>query len=311
MSEIAYDTGGTKNAVMVFSSYLGGAGDDRGRGIAVDKNGDAYVTGSTTSAKGTTLQPFSKNAWQDDLAGTRNAFLTRVSPPVDGGPATVVFSSYLGGTGDDSGWGIAVTTNVSTVIYVTGDTTSLDANNRAVFNPNDAKNKMLSDKYTGTGPGTSNARDAFIMRLSYAGTTLTPEVFISFGGAGNDTSRGIAVDGGVAYVTGFTTSNDKADGYPKKNSPVGYGGRQDAFVAAFDTTKAAGARDVYNVYQGGSDIDSGMGVAVGTDHSVFAVGYTDFNDFLSSDPNTPPNPFQKDFGGGTDAWAVRIAAFTP
>jgi hypothetical protein len=314
VSEIAPPAQGAINASLVFSSYLGGTSSDQGFGIAVDSSGNAYVTGETYSPKDGTINPFSKNAWQDTLAGGKDAFITKVTPPAGGGNAAVVFSSYLGGTGTDSGRGISVTP--AGLMYVAGYTSShVDAMTMpARFNP--GANQMDSDLY-----GKGGGFDAFVMRLSWNGatSTLTPEVFLSFGGAKSDQAFGIATRSGTAYVVGLTNSNGDplGDGYPKLNSPLSYQGGTDAFVAAYDTTQAAGSRAVYNVYQGGSAEDVGTGVAVWqgvqTDpknKTVFAVGYTASSDFLTADPNTPPNPFQQKYGGGTyDGFAVSIAPF--
>ena len=100
---------------LVYCTYLGGTGDDRALGLAVDASGAAYITGSTTSAGFPTRTPL-----QASLRGTRNAFVTKLNP--DGN--LLVFSTYLGGGDSDTGNGIGL--DASGNVYVTGDATSAD-----------------------------------------------------------------------------------------------------------------------------------------------------------------------------------------
>ena len=103
---------------LVYAGYIGGSGDDVGRGIAVDAAGNAYVTGSTSSTEATfpvTLGP--------DLThnGGADAFVAKVNPA----GTAFVYAGYIGGSGQDSGHGIAV--DGSGNAYVTGSTTSTEA----------------------------------------------------------------------------------------------------------------------------------------------------------------------------------------
>ena len=103
------------NGNGVYSTFLGGAGDDYGFAIAVDSSGDVYVTGSTTS----TGFPTTQSALQPKLAGATDAFVTKLSPT-----GTIVYSTYLGGSGDDDAFAIAL--DPSGAAYVTGQTASAD-----------------------------------------------------------------------------------------------------------------------------------------------------------------------------------------
>ncbi len=102
---------------LVYSTYLGGTGDDVGYGIAVDTAGNAYVTGNT----GSTDFPTTAGAFQTTYGGGEfDAFVTKLNPT----GTALVYSTYLGGTGDDYGYGIAVDTAGNA--YVTGVTDSTD-----------------------------------------------------------------------------------------------------------------------------------------------------------------------------------------
>lgn len=95
--------------VLVYSTYLGGSGDDWGYSIAVDSSGSAYVTGQTVSTNFPTA-----NARQPAIAGLINAFVTKFSPSGN----ALGYSTYLGGNNFDFGWGIAVDSLGNA--YVTG-----------------------------------------------------------------------------------------------------------------------------------------------------------------------------------------------
>jgi hypothetical protein len=120
----------TTDSQIEYASYLGGSGDDRGLGVAVDVNGAAYVTGSTSSANFPIYNPLINplsvppNIPMGALSGPEDAFVTKITP--DG--TAVVFSTYLGGTGPDRGKAIAVRANATAPddIYVTGVTYSSD-----------------------------------------------------------------------------------------------------------------------------------------------------------------------------------------
>jgi len=105
-------------SVLVYSTYLGGSSVDFGRAIAVDSSGNAYVAGLTES----TNFPTSAGAFQPTSGGSQDAFVTEVNPTGSG----LVYSSYLGGSGNDYGQGIALDSLTIPNAYVTGTTSSTD-----------------------------------------------------------------------------------------------------------------------------------------------------------------------------------------
>ena len=109
---------------ILYSSYLGGGDDDVGYGIAVDQNGNAYVTGYTYSTNFPTV-----NAFQPSFRGGNfDAFVSKINST-----PSIVYSSFLGGSGDDWGWEIAVDQNGN--VYVTGETNSTDFPTVHAFQP--------------------------------------------------------------------------------------------------------------------------------------------------------------------------------
>src|SRR5438445_3692390 len=189
----AFDTtfGGTVDAfvtklnatgsALAYSTYLGGSGVDVGNGIAVDTLGNAYVTGFT----GSTDFPTTTGAFDTTLGGTADAFVTKL----DATGAALGYSTYLGGSSFDEGFGIALDTLGNA--YVTGDTRSADF-------------PTTTGAFDTTLGGTS---DAFVTKLNATGAALAYSTYL--GGSSGDEGRGIAVDTlGNAYVTGFTRSAD-------------------------------------------------------------------------------------------------------
>ena len=109
-------------SALVYGTYLGGNGSEGGQGIAVDGSGNAVVTGYTDSLNfpmgGHLPYPLTANALQTSNGGGRDMFVTKLNPAGSG----LLFSTYLGGSGDDIGSGVAVDTAGS--LYVTGSTGS-------------------------------------------------------------------------------------------------------------------------------------------------------------------------------------------
>ncbi|HEU0315766.1 MAG TPA: SBBP repeat-containing protein [Solirubrobacteraceae bacterium] len=166
-------------SAVVYCTYLGGAGDEIGRGIAADGDGNVYVTGQTTSSDFPTALPL-----QAVGGGGADAFVAKLTP--DGG--ALVFSTYVGGRGDDAGAAIAL--DRARDVWVTGQTTSPD------FPLAHATQHALA-----------GAADAFVTEIDRTGRSVVRSTYL--GGPGNDGGLGVAVDrrGGV-HVTGQAGSRD-------------------------------------------------------------------------------------------------------
>ena len=201
-------TGGS----LAYSTFLGGESNDEGLGIAIDTAGDAYVTGVTSSTQfplALDLQAYS---------GSGDGFVTELKPDGTG----LIYSTYLGGTGSDSGLAIAVDGNKNA--YVTGVTGSSDF---PVIGPTQAK--------------IGGQNDAFVTEIGAGGSSFIFSTYL--GGSLNENTvsgslAGIAVDSsGSIYVTGNTVSTD----FPAVSAlqgTLGGGGLADAFVAKFSASGA-------------------------------------------------------------------------
>jgi uncharacterized protein (TIGR03437 family) len=263
-------------SALVYSTYLGGNGDDRASGIAVDSSGNAYVTGYTESTNFPTASPL-----QATYGGGHDVFVAKLNPA----GSALVYSTYLGGYSTDWGYGIAVDSSGNA--YVTGYT---ESTNFPTASP-------LQASHGGGGP------DAFVAKLNAAGSALVYSTYL--GGSGDDRGVGIAVDSsGNAHVTGSTTSTNFPTASPLQATYAGgdCSGRPcpDAFVAKLNP---AGSALVYSTYLGGSGRDEPAGIAVDASGSAYVTGWTQSTNFPTASPLQPANG-----GGWSDAFVAKLNA---
>ncbi|MDR3569128.1 MAG: SBBP repeat-containing protein [Syntrophobacteraceae bacterium] len=251
VAEIA--AGGSR---LVYSTCLGGSGQqgqhsgDQANGIATDSSGNAYITGYTTSAD----FPVSPGAFQTSMKGSRNAFAAEVAA----GGAGLVYSTYLGGGGQNSpyqgdvAYGIAI--DASKNAYVTGVTYSTD--------------------YPVTAGAFQTRGNIFVTEIAAGGASLVYST--CFGGSNiNDFSNAIAIDGsGNAYVTGGTSSTD---------FPVTAGAFQTRLKGDMNgfltELSPGGASLVFSSYLGGTSVDWANGIAIASSGNAYITGYTSSVDF--------------------------------
>jgi len=259
---------------VVYSTYLGGSDNDNGFGIAIDAAGNAYITGQTNSG----TFPTTAGALRTTLGSNGMAFVTKLSPT----GSALMYSTYLGGSGGDTGFGIAV--DVAGNAYVTGTTESTDfPTTPGAFQPFNPAGGFRS----------------FVAKLNPLGTGLLYATYL--GGTGTDRAFSIAVDTtGNAYVTGDTTSTDFPT-TPGTVQPVypGIGGHMHAFVIQLN---ALGSAPVYSTYLGGGGgNDQGLGVAVDGGGNAYVVGQAGSSDFP-----TTPGAFQLALRGAADGFVTKL-----
>jgi hypothetical protein len=264
---------------LVYSTYVGGSGDDFGTGIAVDATGAAYVTGYTDS----TDFPTTAGVISTSNAGQHDAFVFKMNAA----GSALIYSTYLGGTGDDYATGIAVGTNG--VAYVAGYTTST--------------NFPTAAAYQAANAGVINA---FVSKLNATGTALAYSTYL--GGSSEDFANAIALDGaGLAYVAGYTASTN----FPTVNpcQATNKGG-WNTFTTVF---AANGSTLVYSTYFGGSGDDFATAIAVAANTAApnhlcaYVTGSTSSSD-LTTLSATGGNAFQMSIAGNYDGF---VAKFDP
>jgi hypothetical protein len=247
---------------LVWSTYLGGEGDDVGESIATDRPGSPYVTGSTTSADFPTtagiLQP-------NDQPG-RDAFVTKLSDDA----SDLSWSTYLGGAGADDGLDITIK---GLNAFVVGGTSSDDF-------PTTAGAFQAADPDLG-------GSDAFVLQLTIAAGGTIYSTYL--GGSDSDVAKDVAVEGANAFVTGTTSSDD----YPTTGGAfqVLPDGPSDAFVTKVGD---GGGALVYSTYLGGAQDEEGESIAVNNEGLAFVCGQTFSIDFPTTadafDPGDNPGP---------------------
>jgi hypothetical protein len=203
----------------------------------------------------------------------------------------LVYSTYLGGSTDDNGFGIAL--DAAGNAYVTGFTASSNF---------PTTTGAYDTSYNG------GATDVFVTKLNAAGTSLLYSTFL--GGSSGDQGLGIAVDANNnAYVTGFTGSTNFPVRADTNQIPPGsfvyrstyQGGSTDGFVTKLNST---GTGLVFSTFAGGSGADEGWGIAVHSSGDVYVTG-----DTTSTNWTATTNGLQKTNAGGMDAFFLRLDRF--
>jgi parallel beta-helix repeat protein len=278
----AYDRGRPLviDPVMEYSTYLGGSGNDRGHGVAVDAAGNVYVTGSTSSSD------FPReNALDQSFNGGGFYKTDVVVAKIDPAGKNLIYSTYLGGSGDDFSAGIGVDAEGNA--YLVGDTASADFSTTVgAYQTN-----RLGDN------------DVFIAKIDTTGSILVYSTYLggscTNSNASTDSAGGVALDGnGNAYVTGSTECHD----FPTTVGvvqPIYGGGLGDAFVAKINST---GSSLVYSTFLGGRDDESGNGIAIDQGGSAYITGYT-----ASANYPTTGGAFQTKRPGEGDAFVTKLS----
>lgn len=240
---------------LAYSTYLGGIATEEAATLTVDSAGNAYVTGKTGSSR---TFPITSGAYDQSLAWW-DAYVTKFSPT-----GAVVYSTYLGGSGEEYGQAIAVDSLGS--VYVMGNTTSTDF-----------------PDVNGKQPQIAGGQDVFVAKLNPSGSNRTYITYL--GGASSEFGKSIAVDSsGNAYVSGSTYSTNFPTTSGAYDTSLN-GSFSDAFITKLNPTGTAWG---YSTFLGSSSADAANGIAVDSAGNAYVTGYALTSDFPVKDPVLPP-----------------------
>jgi hypothetical protein len=307
---------------LAYSTCFGGGnpttGTTIGGGIAVDQNNNVYITGGTNFLHVGNADDFPiLNGYQSCLnvpppsstttpppsctptPGPTDAFLAKFNLAAASG-AQLVYSTYLGGAGNDVGYAVAADTGNA---YITGSTTSSDF---VIPSGTTPFQKCLDAPSNPATCPAASASDAFIAKFGNPSTSSTttsnvPLVYFSYlGGSGTDVGLGIAIDSlQGAHVTGWTNSGDFPLG---SGTPIqsGLAGGIDAFISRVDTSvQSATAPGHFGTYLGGSASDFGTSITTDSLSNTYVVGETASGNFKTQSP-------LQGLKGGTDAFVAKL-----
>ena len=222
-------------AYLDWFTYLGNSREEYAERITVDSEGMCYITGYTNSGGWLT------GGWDNALGGSYDAFVIKLDSR-----GRQVWSTYLGDSGDDRGYDIALDSWGN--CYTTGCTKSAN---------------WVSGGWDTSHGGTAS-NDGFVVKLNSIGGHVWSTYI---GGTEADQGLGIALDSdGNCYATGRTWSRDWTSGGWKTS----FGGSEDAYVIKFNS---AGGHE-WSTYMGGIEADVGTGIAVDSFGNCLAAGYT-------------------------------------
>jgi len=260
--------GGTKG-----SSYNPGS---QAFGVAIDSSGRAYITGWTDSPDfPTTAGAFQTICGTDgNCNGLWDAFVAKLDP-TKSGSASLVYSTFLGGSGTDLGFGIAVDSAANA--YITG-VTGANVNTQFSGSPLPSKDfPTTNGAFQPTCPAPCTHDSAWVTKLNASGSAPVYSTYLGGGNGNTDagTFGSVALDSALnAYVTGFTAATDFPTQSPIQASNGG--GAYDAYVTKLN---ASGSALVFSTYLGGSGSDQAVSLAVDKFANMYVTGITSSTNF--------------------------------
>jgi hypothetical protein len=321
-------------STLLYSTFVGSGGSENGRAIALDTDGNTYVTGETSSPG----FPTTAGAYDTSYSGAWDGFMFKLTSS----GSALVYSTFIGGSSGDAGLSIALDSSNNT--YITGQTTSSDFPTTAsaydtlfnggtdgfVLKLNPAGTTPLISTFIGgtsseyrlevavdtignmyvsgdtsssdfpTTVGAYDAShngglDAFVFKLNYTGSTLDYSTFI--GRVNNEFGRDITIDlKGNAYVTGDTDSSDFPTTANAYDTSIN-GGR-DVFIIKLNS---AGSMLLYSTFIGGTLTEYGSSITLDDNLNIYVLGHT-----LSSDFPTTAGAYDISYNGGYDPFVLKL-----
>lgn len=256
---------------LVWSTFLGGEGNDRSTGIARSIGGDIYITGYTSSKD----FPAMVGAYDASPDGSPTAFVLKVS----GDGSKLYYATFIGGEGGS--WGMGITVDGTGCAYVAGCAGKGYPTTQGAFRP-----------------APQSGIDAFATKLNAAGNALLYSTML--GGSGTDNAYAIALDASNAiYVGGSTTSED----FPTTSGAYDrtYNGGLDIFATRINPTGLEENDLQYSTTFGGTGSDAAYALAIDDSGTIYMTGASS-----SRDLPTTGGAYDSTLAGDSDAVLLRI-----
>jgi uncharacterized repeat protein (TIGR01451 family) len=266
--------------VLLYSTYLGGSSSsgDNARSVVVDSAGNACFTGYVNSFE------FPHTSGPTAKSTASYAYVTKL----DTTGTNLIFSTFIGGSGSDTGRAIALDGDGN--IYIAGQTSSYNFPNTNAFQPAHAVD-------------TGSHEDAFFTELSASGSNIVYSTYIGGNDGNYESAYAVGVDSnGIVYVAGTTDSTTFpiTPGALRTNRPT-FGGVYTGFITSINPAKAGTNSLNYSSYVGGTNIDGVTGITVNGAGNAYVTGFTSSGDFA-----TTSNAFQTKLSGYSDAFVCEL-----
>ena len=317
---------GSNPAVLDFVTYLGGSDVDMPVGIGVDGADDPYVAGTTTSPDFPTTPTAYQTGPATGSTGASHVFVSELNGgPTPAAASALLYSSYLSGSGTDIASGMTIDAQGN--VYVTGTTTSTNPQDYVIGVEWPVISLPYGQAFQNTPRAAPGVAQFFVTKVNTLGASASSIAYSTyFGGGTYETASPITTGGGIAvdsngnvYFDGTTnfiyqgTNGSSTVDFPILNayqpcldSPpttqiinpqtctgisATSSSASDAFVAKLNPAGPAGSGQlVWSTYVGGTDTDTGTGVAIDASGNVYIIGTTNSPDVTT--PNGTYGPFQ-------------------
>ncbi len=256
-------------STLLWSTFLGGSNEDKGRAVALDPSGNPVVAGNTLSSN----FPTTSGAYDESHNGSDDVFIAKL----DQSGSMLLWSTFLGGNSEDLGLALSLDSSGNPV--VTGRTGS----SNFPTTPG-----AYDESYNGYG-------DVFVVRLDASGSALIWSTFL--GGSGSEYGHSLSLDpSGNPVVNGSTDSSD----FPttQRAFDQSFNGDDDAFVTKLD---AGGMTLLWSTFLGGHNSDYCVAVRLDPSGNSVVTGYT-----ISSDFPTTTGAYDESHNGAWDVFVAKL-----
>ena len=268
---------------LLYSTFIGGGGNDEAQGVAIDADGNTWIVGQTIDA--TTDIPTTTGAYDETHNGTGDAFLAKFDPSASGA-AQLAYSTFVGGSQGDFARALAIDGNGK--IWLTGAAREPFPTTSGDYDASPGVHEIFVTQIDPSATGTA--------QLAYS---------ILIGGEHYDEGKAITVDrDGNVWITGYASPG--TPNYPTTTGAYDEsfnGGGGDVIVTKIDPSASGSAQLAYSTFIGGNDTDAGYDILVDDDENIWLVGYTPDG---TTDYPTTTGAYDQTHNGSGDIFVTKL-----